>query len=161
MKFEIVTLEGFSVAGLHVKTNNSVESDISTARIPGLWHKYTTDPPPIVPVEEDPYTYSVYSAYDRTGVDGIGNYSVTLGMSCPPKNTLMGGVFRQTVSPGKYAKFRVTGACPDVIIDGWNYIWKQWPKDSGLIRNFTSDFERYLAYTGETADVEIYIGLAD
>ena len=60
-----------------------------------------------------------------------------------------------TIPSGKYLVFTAMGPMPQALIETWAYIWDYFSKDSGYIRTYSTDFERY-----ESSErVEIYIAI--
>lgn len=137
-------VEGFTVTGLNVRTQNSDEFNEKTAKLPGLWQKfYTSD----LAVNANPF--GVYSHYDS---DANGYYSVTVGITSSHAVTQLNSVAVQT---GNYLVFQGTGPMPVTVVETWKRVWAYFAANNEYQRNFISDFEAYNGFE----QVIIYIGI--
>lgn len=137
-------MDGFTVTGFHVKTQNSVEFDENTAKLPELWQKFY-----VSNSDNDATIFGVYSDYES---DENGPYRVTAGIASDGQGK---GFSSVNIHPGNYLVFQGKGTMPQAVIETWNSVWEYFTKDSQYQRCFKSDFE---AYSGAD-EVAIYIGI--
>lgn len=143
------------VAGLSVRTRNADEGSGDTARIPGLWGRFSNEdwfdrlerlgaPGPLV---------AVYSEYES---DGMGVYRLLVGRQTPPGTILAPGVETADVAGGDYLVFACRGAIPGVVIGGWSQVWEFFSQPGTPRRAFTADLE---VYDADGGGLEIWVAV--
>jgi len=138
-----VTIEGFTVHGSSVRTNNKAEASPS-GEIPGLWGRfYASQPNP------GKHVYGVYSGYES---DANGDFTVTAGTKAEGETTMI-----VSIKSGTYLMFPANGAMPAAIIDAWRTVWEHFSQKQPYTRAHETDFEEYTG--SETA--AIYIGIKE
>lgn len=125
-------VEPFTVTGLSVRTQNSIESDQNTAQLPALWQKFMSNNPPT-----NKTVYGVYSDYES---DVNGPYTVTAGLAS--KNELK-ELTSVNIKSGHYLMFKGQGEMPQAAIDTWKRVWNYFSAKSPYRRAFMTDFEAY------------------
>ncbi|WP_419420154.1 GyrI-like domain-containing protein [Legionella sp. D16C41] len=138
-------VSNFTVIGFSVKTKNSDETNLNTAKIPNLWQQfYASNLANKVP------TFGVYSDYES---DTQGAYTITVGIA---KNHQKQDYPKQVViNAGNYLVFKAIGPLPAVVISTWQYIWEYFTLHTSYQRNFKSDFEQ----CNGSNEIAIYIGI--
>lgn len=143
------------IAGLATWTNNAAESRAATAKIVGLWARFTSEGwfdhlervgavgPPV----------AVYTGYKT---DASGDYHVVVGRDFPPASGAPPGVELVRVPAGRYLVFAFEGTVPDVVIHGWRQVWTFFSQPRQLRRAYTADLEMYHA---DGAGVDIWIAV--
>lgn len=137
-------MQGFTVIGFSVTTQNQDEFNETTAKLPKLWQQFYSSE-----LATNTTPYGVYSNYES---DANGFYIVTAGIAAENKLSLLSAVEIQT---GHYLVFEGKGAMPSTVVELWKQVWKYFEEKSEYQRNFTSDFEMYIGNDG----IAIYIGI--
>lgn len=137
-------VEGFTVTGFSVRTQNSIEFDEKTAKLPELWQKFNSNNPTI-----DETVFGVYSDYES---DVNGFYTVTAGIASKNEEEELKSI---KIKSGNYLIFKGKGEMPKAIIDTWKTVWSYFTVDSLYKRCFMTDFEAY----GNGDEVAVYIGI--
>ncbi len=141
----LISVDGFKVIGLSVRTTNSDEFNPATAQLPDLWQRFyssgsgVTDPDSII--------LGVYSDYES---DASVYYTVTAGVksASAEKSTT-------TVLSGEYLVFENQGVFPHVVVETWQRVWGYFEGQKEILRRFKTDFEMYKA----DGNIAIYIGV--
>lgn len=137
-------VDSFTVTGFSVRTQNSIEFDEKTAKLPKLWQKFNSNNPTI-----DETVFGVYSDYES---DVNGFYTVTAGVASENDMKELKSV---KINSGNYLIFKGKGEMPKAIIDTWKTVWNYFTVDSPYKRSFMADFEAY----SNGDEVAIYIGI--
>ncbi|WP_085707610.1 GyrI-like domain-containing protein [Pseudomonas sp. B35(2017)] len=144
-------VDGFTVAGLRVRTTNQAEHAGHTAKIGPMWGRFFQEGlAEAIPgkLTESP-VYGVYSAYES---DASGAFDVTAGVAVADPQ----GDFESVrVESGEYLVFEGQGVLPDAVIATWGRIWRYFEANPQIKRRYATDFE---AYTG-LESVAVYIGV--
>lgn len=161
MKKEKVTRNEMTLVGLSIRTNNKIEANLATAKIPILAGTYFTSQASQSFKERTTpgVTYAVYTDYES---DEYGDYTYFIGEEV---STLNGQDLEKLnsliIKESTYQKFTTNpGKFPMVVIDAWKSIWQMKPNDFETRRKYIADFEVYDArsYDLDNAIVDIYIG---
>lgn len=161
MEPKIVSMPGFTVAGMAVRTTNEAEKS-GDGKIPQLWKTYgeeriwETIPHQI----GSEYTYGVYSDYEN-GADGL--YNMMVGVEVNDLEQLPDHLTGSAIPAASYAVFTSNvGPLSQIVPELWQHIW-QWFAASSVKRSFTYDFERYDARSANPgqAQMEIYIAIRE
>ncbi|MFJ4193914.1 GyrI-like domain-containing protein [Pseudomonas sp. NPDC089534] len=151
MELKQLHVDGFTVAGLRVRTTNHAEHAGHTAKIGPMWGRFFQEGlAEAIPgrLTESP-VYGVYSAYES---DASGAFDVTAGVAVADPR----GDFESVrVESGEYLVFEGQGALPDAVIATWGRIWRYFEANPQIKRRYATDFE---AYTGPES-VAVYIGV--
>ncbi|PJD92981.1 MAG: transcriptional regulator [Legionella sp.] len=137
-------VEGFTVTGFHVRTQNRDEFNETTAKLPSLWQQFYTSE-----LGTNTHIFGVYSNYDS---DANGPYTVTVGFKSNDVKTPLSSV---AIQAGHYLVFQGTGPMPATVVEAWKQVWAFFETNTEHQRNFISDFESY----SSPDQVAIYIGL--
>ena len=151
---KLVTVDGFNVAGLCVRTTNNDEFNPVTAKLPGLWQRFfSEDLINKIPnkISNSPIL-GVYSNYES---DADGLYTLTAGVKTTCESSAL-PLRSITVLPGNYLVFENKGIMPNIVIETWEDIWRYFESHRNVIRCYKTDFELYLNDEG----IAIYIGIA-
>jgi len=92
--------------------------------------------------------YGIYTDYES---DETADYRFIVGSSA--ENLADKELVSVQIQSGNYHKFSFIGEAPQVVIEGWQHVWKYY-SDNDYNRSFQTDFE---LYTPE--GVDIYIGV--
>lgn len=160
LKEEIVELGAKTFVGIAVDTDFDTELNPETGKIGGHWDKF---------IQEDIYgkipnkkTENVYGLYTDVYPNEYGSYTLTLGAEVEGHvNEAPEGMVIKRLPAQKYIKFTTEhGPIPEVIIDGWKYIWEYF-KDSDYQRTYGGEFEFYdeRSYDMNNAQLDIYISI--
>lgn len=137
-------IDGFTVTGLRVRTQNTDEFNEKTAKLPGLWQQfYSSD------LVTKATVFGVYSDYES---DANGLYTVTAGIICDNDRAKFSSV---AIQAGTYLVFQGVGPMPLAVIEAWKQVWSYFATESPYQRNFVSDYEEY----NGSDKVTIYIGI--
>jgi predicted transcriptional regulator YdeE len=146
---EVKYLEKFYIAGLTVRTNNKIELDETTAKIPQLWQRYTNEDikNKTLNKSKNSFLYGVYNKYEK---DVNSDYDYTIGIEVTePENAI-------TIQKDKYLVFSKKGEFPQVVIETWYDVWNYFAsKECKYERVFNYDFEKYV----KDDEIEIYISI--
>ncbi|MEM7738492.1 MAG: GyrI-like domain-containing protein [Deinococcota bacterium] len=139
------------ILGNSVRTNQGLESNLETSRIPGLWQTFIQQGgAQSIPEASSPAVYAVYSDYES---DVSGDYTLTLGASSDVQDDALTPV---TLPAGKYLVFEAEGPAPACTIQAWQTIWAYFADPNcEHARAYDADFEMYTAAEG----VSVYIGI--
>ena len=149
----LVTVPRMSVAGLEVRTTNRAEMNPATARIPGVWARFSQESlMERTPARKaDGVPLGVYSKYET---DHTGPYSLLAGVevddSAVPK-----GLAGVTIEEGSYLVFPARGPMPQTLIETWMAIWDYFTKNDAHQRAYTTDFELYRG--ADAVDIHIAV----
>ena len=146
---ELVTIDGFSVVGLKVRTKNDNELNPKTAQLQRLWEQFFTDK--VMNQNPESAMYGVYSDYES---DCNGLYTVTAGVQAQV-DAGESKLSTVVVKEGEYLVFKNSGEIPRVIYETWQFIWAYFSSHPELTRAYDTDFE---LCTG-AHDCAIYIGI--
>lgn len=147
MKIEHV--EAFQVKGIKVRTCNQDESSPDSAKIGGLWQKFTEQVSPLMAEFSD--NYGVYTNYES---DHTGHYDI-LACTDTLKSQPDFELTSVTIKRGQYAVFSASGPLPETVISLWQQAWEYFTSEQcEETRAFTTDFEHY-----EDDKVSVYIAL--
>jgi len=148
----------FIVLGLSTRTTNALEADATTARIPGLWHRWFASGGAAQLSGSAPHaaSYGLYHAYES---DYRGAYDLVVGAAVSSPATIPAGWTRVDVPAAQYLVFRGTGAMPAIVVQTWSTLWDYFASHTDVRRAYTMDFERYDPARGD--QVDIYIAVTD
>ena len=138
------SISSFAVGGFQVRTLNSYEFNLDTAKLPALWGKFSNSH-----LARKSPCFGVYSDYES---DANGQYNVTVGVLDESSNPDLDII---AIQAGKYLVFTHQGPMPTAVIETWKQIWHYFAAEPAYQRNFITDFE---AYTGPD-EVAIHIGV--
>ncbi|MET3457143.1 MULTISPECIES: GyrI-like domain-containing protein [Pseudomonas] len=151
MEVKLKTVKPFTVAGLQVRTRNTDEQRLDTARIAPMWQQFFTEElfDKIPARQSESFVYGVYSNYES---DATGHFDVTAGVQVYEASA---GYPAVDIEGGEYLVFSAKGKMPDCVIQAWGLIWAYFADNPQTLRRFTTDFEVYSA----PESVAIYIGV--
>ncbi len=122
MEVKLKTVKPFTVAGLQVRTRNTDEQRLDTARIAPMWQQFFTEElfDKIPARQSESFVYGVYSNYES---DATGHFDVTAGVQVYEASAGYpaggGGGHRRRGIPGVFgqgedARLRDPGLGPDL-----------------------------------------------
>ncbi|WP_085640892.1 MULTISPECIES: GyrI-like domain-containing protein [unclassified Pseudomonas] len=151
MDLKQLYVNGFTVAGLRVRTTNLAEQGGHTAKIAPMWGRFHQGGlAAVIPGKQtESPVYGVYSAYES---DASGAFDVTAGVAILDPQSEFETV---RIESGEYLVFEGRGALPEAVIATWGRIWRYFEENPQVERRYTTDFE---AYTGP-GSVAVYIGI--
>lgn len=158
---KIVDRPAFRLMGLATRTCNAAEMDPATAKIPGLWARFSFESlPGHIPYQPTPgIIYGLYSDF----TDGTeGDYTLLVGCEVRAGAVAPGTLVARDVPAARYAIFTTArGPMPDIVTHAWSEIWAMSPDQLGGKRAFSGDFEVYdeRAVHTKDAQIEIWISL--
>ncbi|MDX9862428.1 MAG: GyrI-like domain-containing protein [Rhodospirillales bacterium] len=157
----IVDRPAFRLMGITARTSNAAEVNPSSAKIPGLWARFSFESlPGHIPHQPTPgIIYGLYCDVEN-GVDG--DYTLLVGCEVRPGAEPPGTLAVRDVPAAHYAVFTSPrGPMPAIVTQAWAAIHAMTPKELGGERAFTGDFERYdeRAVHTQDAEIEIWISL--
>lgn len=162
MQKTITELPEIKLLGISCRTNNTLEMNISTAKIAPTIQKYFQQASgKKIPNRKNPgTTYCVYTDYES---DFTGDYTHFIGEEV---NFVDHSLIKQfsaiTIPAQSYAKFTSKpGIMPGVCIDMWQNIWKMESEELGGKRAYLADFEVYDKRTFDPSKtvLDIYLGV--
>ncbi len=161
MKKELINKPEIKLIGLAVRTNNKNEMDPKTSKIGGLagqfWSQNIASK---IPHRKNlGVTLSVYTEYDSDEHD---DYTYFIGEEVSSFENIDSELRKLTIPAAKYQKFTTPiGKMPEVVINGWQKIWKMSASDFEGDRAYIADFEVYdqRALDPANTSVDIYIGI--
>jgi predicted transcriptional regulator YdeE len=150
---QLLTIEGFTVAGLRARTINSDEFNSETAKLSQLWGRFFSEGvADKVPNRLDnEVILGVYSDYES---DDKGFYSVTAGVKASAA-ALAPEFETVEVQSGDYLMFEGQGEMPQAVIETWKSVWRYFAEKPKYKRSYATDFELY--QSGDR--IGIYIGV--
>ncbi len=162
MKTEKVDLEGLTLIGTTVRTNNKDEMHPDTSKIGAHVHSYFSNKLADNFKERcsPNTTYSVYTEFES---DENGDYTHFIGEAVTSLDNQDLSKFKKLIIPASaYQKFTTNaGKIPNVVIEAWQNIWQMKPQDFLGKRRYIADFEVYDQKAGDqnNAVIDIYIGV--
>ncbi|MCX7121760.1 MAG: effector binding domain-containing protein [Gammaproteobacteria bacterium] len=162
MNKEKINIEGFTLAGIVVRTSNKNEMNPNTAKIGATVNAYWERQ--IASQLKDrvnpDVTFLAYTDYES---DEHGEYTFFIGEEVHPLENQNESTFAQLVIPeGSYQKFTTdAGSIPDIVISAWQKIWLMTKSDFEGKRRYHTDFEIYdeRAKNPANAVVDIHVGI--
>lgn len=162
MKKEIVEIAApIELIGLKERTSFKNESDPTKAIIGKLVGQFwQQNVPAKIPNQLQPdVTLAVYSNYES---NEYGAYDYFYGKKVSSINNVPTGLTSIIIPSGKYVKLTTkAGPIPDILMHGWQQIWKMSAADLGGQRTYKTDFEVYdeRARDRQNAIIDIYLGI--
>lgn len=150
---QLVKVEPVTVSGIQIRTKNTDEFNIDTARIPKLWEQFFTEKlnEKIPYAKADSNIYGIYHEYES---DSSGYYTVSAAVEITAEsNNALLKTFE--IGSGHYLVFDANGKIPAAIINAWKRIWDYFEKNTDYQRAFLTDFEVYKG----SEECAIYIGI--
>lgn len=156
-----IQLPEIKFVGIKVRTNNTRECNLQTAKIsPCVERYFHLNLAEKIPSRKNPgTTLCAYSDYES---DFTGEYTFYIGEEVISFGNIPEGFETHIIPPQTYAKFTTEpGPMPTVVINGWQEIWKMSPENLGGQRRYDTDFEVYDVRAKDPQNVvlDIYIGL--
>jgi predicted transcriptional regulator YdeE len=151
--------EGFTVAGLAVRTSNA-EQMTAARPIGTLWERlFKEGVLTAIPNRADGNIVAVYSQYAS---DKDGEYTYLLGARVKKAEGVPAGMTVLNVPAGRYAVFTSErGPVQKVVVEMWRRVWET-PKNAlGGDRTYQVDFEVYDQRAQNPADavVDLYVAV--
>ncbi|MDQ9090136.1 effector binding domain-containing protein [Pseudoalteromonas haloplanktis] len=148
---QLKQLESKTLTGLRIRTCNANEMNTDTAKIAGLWQKFTEQYGAKLTAKT--HVYGVYTNYET---DMTGDFDVIA--CCNDSSIKVTNSIEVTTAPGAYLVFYATGDMPDTVIDLWGEIWQYFSSDDcKYTRTYNCDYEYYKSAN----EVEIAIAIAE
>lgn len=156
MQPRYIQTQEIHVVGVSVKTNNTNESDPTTAQIPIAWNQFFAGniveqvPNSLIPGRP----LGVYTHYEA---NHAGDYEFVVGLEVEELTSVPEGLVGVTIPPGNYFIFSVQGKIPNIVAYTWNYICQYFADNSTYERDYTTDFELYKPED----QVDLYVSVRD
>lgn len=150
---KLTEIDGFTVAGLSVRTINSDEFNPNMAKLPAFWGGFLSSGIS----EKIPnrlHDSSIYGVYSQYASDANDYYTVTAGVQITDKNNQLDYDVVE-IQQGTYLVFEARGKIPEVLIQTWGRIWDYFNHCTNYERCFNTDFEVYLG----PEQIAVYIGV--
>ena len=156
MKYEIVEIKEKTFIGFkaRIKDDETMQKKISD-----LWKNLYSEK-------------GIKNVKDRVNNNAIGMYYNYSNNNCFEYDCLTGCEVKNSVDEipenmikikipkGKYAKFVIFGHPEKAVGEFWYKFWKEFGKEKSDIRNYTYDFEEYIAGNNpENMEIHIYISI--
>jgi predicted transcriptional regulator YdeE len=150
---EILTLEGFNIIGIDVRTTNQDGQGIID--IGGLWQKFINEKIiDKIPNKIDNTIYSIYTEYES---DYTKPYTTLIGCRVSHLDEIPNGMRGIKFNKGNYQKFVAKGnMANNIVANKWHEIW-----NTDINRAYTQDFEVYSekSHNHNSAEIDIYIAI--
>ena len=156
MKYEIVEIKEKTLVGFKTRVK---DDETMYEKISNLWEKLYSEK-------------GAKNIKDRINNNAIGvyyNYSNENGFEydcltgCEVKDTIdkiPEDMTSLEIPEGKYAKFVIFGNPVKAVGEFWYKFWEEFGKEKSDIRNYTYDFEEYIAGNDyENTEIHIYISI--
>ena len=162
MKQHQVQVDGFTLLGMTVRTNNKNEMDPNKSKIGPLATTYWGNnmAAKFQHRTKPGVTYCVYTDYES---DEHGDYTFFIGEQVDVlQHQDLENFTSLNIVPGAYEKFTTAaGKIPDVIVQAWQEIWQMDTAQLGGERLYATDFEIHdeRAEDPSNAVVDIYLGI--
>jgi predicted transcriptional regulator YdeE len=152
----LVERKEMRVLGVRTRTRNSNETNLKSAKIPGLWDRfYDENVKAKIPHRMDPdVILGVYSSYEN---DYLGEYDLLIGAEVSELEPVP-GLSSQIILPSKYLVFKAKGQMPRAVMTTWAEIWNYFASGSAPYRRaYTADFEWY--HAAKASEVDIFVAV--
>jgi len=152
----LVERKEMRVMGIRVRTLNSNETNLKSAKIPGLWNRfYEENIKAKIPHRLDPdVILGVYSSYEN---DYLGEYDLLIGAQVSDLE-MVSGLSSQIILPSKYLVFKAKGQMPRAVMATWAEIWNYFATNSTPYhRSYTADFEWY--HAAKPSEVDLFVAV--
>ncbi len=150
MKYENITIKGFSVVGIAVRTTN--QNGQSQKDIAELWNRFMGQSLiSLIPNKASNEIYCIYTEYES---DFTGAYTTILGCKVHSLDVIPEGFVGKEISEATYKHYKAIGSLPDCVGKTWSEIWQ-----SGIDRKYIADFDVYgeKSQNPQNAEVDIYV----
>ena len=156
MKYEIVEIKEKTLVGLKARIK---EEKTAHDTIWNLWKDlYSEKGVKNVKDRKNGNLMGVY--YNYSNENGF-EYDCLTGCEVKNKNDeIPEDMTSLEIPKGKYAKFVITGNPEKAVGEFWYKFWEEFGKEKSDIRNYTYDFEEYIAGNDyENMEIHIYISI--
>ena len=156
-------MDEIKLVGLTARTNNKNEMNPQTSKIGELAGRYWGQnlAAKISNRKNPGVTLSVYTDFES---DEHGDYTYFVGEEVNSFENIPEGFRSVTIPSANYQKFTTApGKMPDVVINGWQEIWKMTSDDFEGKRTYQADFEIYdhRAIDPSNSVVDIFVGIEE
>ena len=156
MKYEIVEIKEKTLVGFKTRVK---DDETMSEKISNLWKKlYSEKGAKNIENRINDNAIGVY--YNYNNENGF-EYDCLTG--CEIKSTIgeiPEDMIKIQIPEGKYAKFIIMGNPEKAVGEFWNKFWEEFGKEKSDIRNYTYDFEEYIAGSDyENTEIHIYISI--
>jgi predicted transcriptional regulator YdeE len=152
-------IEGFTVIGVSVRTNNAREQT-PDGQIGKIWQRLSQEKfLANIPNKADKNIIAVYTNYAG---DKNGDYTFILGAKVSSDKEIPAGMVAVKISAGRYAKYTSEkGPAYKVVPNVWKRIWETSSSTPAGQRAYKTDFELYdqRAVDPEKSQVDVYVGI--
>ncbi len=150
MNYENVTVKGFSIIGIAIRTTN--QNGQSQKDLAELWTGFMEQGLSArIPNKTSNDLYCVYTEYES---DFTGAYTTILGCKTTSLDVIPEGFVGKEISETTYKHYKAIGTLPDCVGKTWAEIWQ-----SGIDRQYIADFDVYgeKSQNPQNAEVDIFI----
>ena len=156
MKYEIVEIKEKTLVGLKARIK---EEKTAHDTIWNLWKKLYSEKG--AKNIENSINDNAIGVYYNYGNENGFEYDCLTG--CEVKgiaDEIPENMIKIEIPEGKYAKFVIFGNPEKAVGEFWYKFWEEFGKEKADIRNYTYDFEEYIAGNDyENAEIHIYISI--
>ena len=155
----IENLEGFTVIGISVRTNNAREQTPDGV-IGKQWQRLFQEG--LLNKIPDKSDSNIIAAYTEYAGDHTGDYTFVLGAKVSSGKEVPAGMIAIKVPSGKYAVFTSEkGPASKVVPEAWSHINSLPKSATGGDRLYKADFEVYdqRAADPQSSQVDVYVGI--
>ncbi len=130
MEYEKITLEGFSLVGISVRTTN--KSGQSQLDIDKLWRKFIENNiVDSIPFKISEDIYCIYTDYES---DFSGEYTAIIGCKVSNTNDTTDEFVYIDIPTCNYYKFTSIGKIPEAVGKTWEHIWQSAYSSLSILR---------------------------
>lgn len=154
MKYEKVSIDAFSIAGISVRTAN--QNGRASLDMKKIWEDFRLNLKNIVDDINNRLSDDIYCVYTDYESDKDGEYTVIVGYKVSNTNDITGEYTFKEIPAANYYKIMAEGKIPDCTKQAWQSIWQ-----SDINRSYLADFEVYgkEACNSEKAKIPIYLSV--
>jgi len=150
MNYEKITIDGFSIIGIAVRTTN--QNGQSQKDIAELWGRFMGQG--LISQIPNKASAEIYCVYTEYVSDFTGAYTTILGCKVTSPDDIPVGFVGKEIPEATYKRCKAKGSLPDCVGKVWGEIWQ-----SGIDRKYLADFDVYgeKSQNPQNAEVDIYV----
>ena len=150
MDYENITIQGFSIIGIAVRTTN--QNGQSQKDIAELWGKFMGQG--LMTHIPNKASFEIYCVYTDYESDFTGAYTTILGCKVTSLDEIPEGFVGKKIPETIYKHYKAVGALPGCVGKTWGEIWQ-----SGIDRKYIADFDVYgeKSQNPQNAEVDIFV----
>ncbi len=147
---ENITIKGFSIIGIAVRTTN--QNGQSQKDLAELWSRFMGQG--LIAQIPNKTSNEIYCMYTEYESDFMSAYTTILGCKVISLDLIPEGFVGKEITETTYKHYKAVGVLPDCVGEVWNEIWQ-----SGIDRKYIADFDVYgeKSQNPQNAEVDIYV----